>query len=115
MTGGIPEKFLPVPWGERLYLIPAKGIIKFCNEINSRWEPRKGPHGSFFLKQEDRIQEAQGLPEIPEKFRPYLLEEPVDAAIIDIIKIEANVNNTLKKGDHKNRQSCGLSANALRT
>ena len=28
MTSGIPEKFLPVPWGERMYLIPQGEIIK---------------------------------------------------------------------------------------
>ena len=97
VTGGIPEKFLPVPWGERLYLIPVKGIINFCNEINSRWEPRKGQYGFFFLKREDWMKEVQGQPEIPEQFRPYLLEEPVAAAIIDIVKIETNSSSTLKR------------------
>ena len=101
VTGGIPEKFLPVPWGERMYLIPQGEIIKFCNEINSRREPRKGQHGSFFLKKEDRMKEAQGLPEIPDKFRPYLLEEPVDAIITDVVKIETNSRETLKRATVK--------------
>ena len=39
---GIDEKFIPVAWGDRKYLIPASDIVGFCNEVNAGDEPRKG-------------------------------------------------------------------------
>jgi len=59
-TFGIPAEFLPVPWGERLYLIPPDEMIEFSNEINSRREPRNEAFGQFFMRVGDWEKEVQG-------------------------------------------------------
>jgi len=82
--GNYASERIPIRWGERLYLIPTDGIVRFCNAINSGKEPRNGPHGQFFLRRGDWEKEAPGKPELPKEFMPYLLDKPVDAAIVSI-------------------------------
>jgi len=82
--GNYANEYMPIRWGERIYLIRADGIIEFCNAINSRTEPRTGVYGRFLLRREDEKKEAKGKPQLPEKFMPYLLDKPVDAAIVSI-------------------------------
>jgi hypothetical protein len=74
----------PIRWGERVYLIPSDGIVRFCDAINSREEPRKRADGRFFLRLNDWEKEAKGKPELPEEFMPYLLDKPVDAVIVSV-------------------------------
>jgi hypothetical protein len=97
VTGGIPEKFLPVSWGERLYLIPPNEMIEFCNEMNSRREPRDEAFGFYFLRDKDWEKEVQGQPKIPEQFKPYLLKKPVTAVLTSIIKTETDLKKYYDK------------------
>jgi len=91
---GCPGELTPIHWGERIYLIPSKGLIAFCNDINSRREPRTGIHGSFFLRDNDWDKKVDGMkPELPEKYQPYLLEHPVDAKITEIVEIRQSPDN----------------------
>ncbi|MCL2743848.1 MAG: hypothetical protein FWE67_08355, partial [Planctomycetaceae bacterium] len=82
--GNYAAEYKPIRWGNRLYLIPTSEIIAFCNAVNSGNEPRKGVNGFFFLQWGDEKKEVKGKPELPEKFMPYLLDKPVDAAIVSI-------------------------------
>ena len=83
-TGNYASEYMPIRWGERLYLIPPGEIVQFCNAINSGNEPRRGPHGRFFLRRDDWKKEAPGKPELPKELMPYLLDKPVDVAIVSI-------------------------------
>ena len=82
--GRYASEYKPIRWDERIYLIPANEIVQFCNDINSGSEPRKGVHGQSFLRRGDEKKEAEGKPVLPEEFMPYLLDEPIDAAIVSV-------------------------------
>lgn len=79
----LPE-LIPVPWGERLYLVPSKLMYAFCNEINAQSEPRNRAHGQFFLRRDDWKKQVEGKPKLPEQYMPYLLDKPVNAEIIAV-------------------------------
>lgn len=81
---GIAEDFVVVPWGERRYLIPSDDFLGFCNEVNSGSEPRDGMYGFYLMRRGDETISVSGLPEVPEAFRKYLLDSPIEATIIDV-------------------------------
>jgi len=81
----------PIRWGERVYLIPTFRIIEFCNAINSGRESRSRTSGRFYLRRGDERKEAEGKPELPEEFMPYLLDKPVDATIASVKNIQGNI------------------------
>lgn len=83
-TGNYATEYFPLKWGERLYMLPKKEIVKFCNAVNSYEEPRKRVHGSFLLRRDDWEKPVESGPDLPEKYRPYLLAEPVDAKIVSV-------------------------------
>jgi hypothetical protein len=78
---GIAPELIPVTWGPRHYLIPADGVVGFCNEINEGREPRTDGHGSYFLRRGDEGKAVTGFPSIPEEYRRYLLTKPIEATI----------------------------------
>ena len=84
---GIAAEFIPVRWGKRMYLVPTKEIVRFCNEVNSGLEPRKEPHGRQLLRHGDEKRLATGDPAIPVEYRAYLLKEPIKAEITKIAKV----------------------------
>lgn len=81
---GLSPAFLPVKWGERMYLIPADEVAEFCNAINYGDEPRRSARGSFLLREGDHEKKAEGTPALPEKYRPYLLIQPIESRIVKI-------------------------------
>ncbi len=81
---GIAEEFIPVPWGERHYLIPADDIVGFCNKVNEGTEPRDAGHGFYLLREGDEKHVASGFPMVPEEYRPYLLAAPIAAEIVNV-------------------------------
>lgn len=83
---GIAQKFTPIAWGERMYLVPSDDIIGFCNEVNDGSEPRKAGHGSYLLRRGDEKKEVKGFPTIPAKCKTYLLAHPIDVEIVAIGK-----------------------------
>ena len=81
---GISPAFLPIKWGERRYLIATDEVVEFCNAINDGREPRKSVYGSFLLRDDDYKKKAEGFPPLPDKYRPYLLGQPIKAEIVKI-------------------------------
>lgn len=82
IAGGL----VPIAWGCRRYLITPTEMLEFCNEVNSGREPRKGIHGMYLLRRGDEARAADGLPTVPAEFAPYLLDRPIDAAIVAVGK-----------------------------
>jgi hypothetical protein len=79
-----PDMIL-VRWGERRYLVPAKRVIGFCNEVNQGSEPRTEAVPSFYLlRTGDEKKKVRGLPELPAEYRDYLLLKPVEATVIAV-------------------------------
>jgi len=81
---GIATEFLPIFWGKRTYLVPSDEVVEFCNDINSEREPRERAHGFFLLRRGDEKIKVTGVPVLPEKYRAYILKEPVRATVISV-------------------------------
>ena len=84
--GGIANEFITVRWGERIYLVPPRDIVGFCNEVNSGFEPRNNPHGRYLLRRGDEKRKAKGDPAVPPEFQTCLLKQPIKASITQILK-----------------------------
>ncbi len=80
----IAEELHLVAWGGRTYLIPEKDMLKFCDSIDAKQEPRRDIHGFHLLKCGDEKKKVTGLPTIPEVYERYLLNYPVAATITAI-------------------------------
>jgi len=75
----LADEFVTLTWEDQLYLVPADGIIDFCNEVNSEYNVR------FFLRTDRlRPQPDKGVPNVPDMFKPYLLAKPVEGRIIAV-------------------------------
>ena len=81
--GSAPEKVL-IRWGERRYLVAADDVVGFCNQVNQGREPRANVHGATFMRSGDERKKVEGLPELPEQYRDYLLKAPVTASVVEI-------------------------------
>ena len=78
----MPTEWITITWGDRLYLVPADGIVGLCNAINA------GNLGfnPFFVRGDYRnnLRQPEGLPDVPETYKPYLLIKPIEGAIITV-------------------------------
>jgi hypothetical protein len=83
--GGTPTDFIPVRWGDRLYLVPAQDKGKFCNEVNQGTEPREGAHGLFYLRRDDWKKKVTGWPVVPKEWVPLLLKKPLQGKIVEVL------------------------------
>jgi hypothetical protein len=83
---GFPTTFMPIKWGDRRYLIPSENVVKFCNAVNYGSEPRDYLHGFFLFLPGDHEIKVKGFPDLPEKYRPYLLDQPIEAEIVKVGK-----------------------------
>jgi hypothetical protein len=81
---GIAEEFIPVAWGERVYLIPSDDVVGFCNKVNEGIEPRDAFYGFYLLRKGDEKKTVSGFPIVPEEYRAYLLDKPITAEIVSI-------------------------------
>jgi hypothetical protein len=90
---GIADALIPVAWGDRKYLISSDEVVDFCNDVNAGFEPRTDEygrryghqeHGMSFLRLGDQEKQVVGPPIVPKDYRPYLLKEPITAAILAV-------------------------------
>jgi len=81
---GIAPEFLPIIWGERHYLIPADGVVRFANAINAGFEPRGSNSGQFLLKRGDASRQVSGYPSLPSEYAEYLLRRPIKAEVSSV-------------------------------
>jgi hypothetical protein len=79
--GSLASEFIPIKWGERTYLIPTNEVVDFCNSVNDGTEPRTRHYGEHLLRRGEERRPAPGKPDVPLKFRPYLLERPISTKI----------------------------------
>ena len=71
-------EFVLIPWGDQLCLIPADRIINFCNAVNS------GFVICFFRDFHYGTRRPTEKPDVPEEFKPYLLEKPIEGQVISV-------------------------------
>ena len=79
---GISSEFIPVSWGSRVYLIPPKDMIEFCNSVNAGFEPRNDMHGRHLLRCGDEKKLVAGFPSVPAAYEQYLQKRPITSEII---------------------------------
>ncbi len=77
-SGGTPTDFVPVRWGERLYLVPKDAGKAFCSLVNEGWEPRSNIHGHVYLRRGDWEKKVTGLPIVPKEWESLFQQKPVD-------------------------------------
>ena len=82
---GTATDFIPIRWGERLYLIPEADRWEFCNAVNQGSEPRDRPHGQSYLRSGDWRKKVSGLPIVPEAWHSLLLKAPIDGRVIEVL------------------------------
>jgi hypothetical protein len=58
------SRYEPVRWGGRLYLVAAEDVEGFLAEARQGREPRRGPHGSHYLRKGDWRISVSGPPEL---------------------------------------------------
>jgi len=88
---GSESRFLPIRWGDRLYLIEPERLVAFANAVNAGHEPRMKAQGVFFLRSGDWNKPVTGGPTLPAVYRAYLLEKPVEARILRVVGEEENL------------------------
>jgi hypothetical protein len=86
---GIASHLIPIQWGDRTYLISENKVLDFCNDINAGFEPRRGAHGSYFLREGDFEKLVSGKPKLPKHAESYLLEKPILAQTVRVGKTSA--------------------------
>jgi hypothetical protein len=67
----------PVFWDKRTYLVPTNSMSEFCAAVNGEYEPRRFPIGNYLVKTESWDKLVQGLPEVPEAWKDYILTNQI--------------------------------------
>jgi RNA polymerase sigma factor (sigma-70 family) len=76
---------IPVKWGGRTYLVAPLKMGLFGSQVNIGSEPRTETFGSrFLLREGDEATSVTGWPDLPEKYRHFLLEDAVYAAVTSV-------------------------------
>jgi hypothetical protein len=97
--GLLSERLVPVPWGDRLYLIGESTLPDFVNFVNNGWEPREEEMGSFLFKEGDSRRSAKGRPELPAVWKRCVLERPLRGRIAAVVdKAEGEVDLGERQG-----------------
>lgn len=78
----VATELIPISWGDYLYLVPADEIIDFCNIVNAG----DAIFGTFFIRGTYpwKSPPPSGKPDVPEEYKPYLLEKPIEGEIITV-------------------------------
>ena len=84
--GDFSRVLVPVPWGNRLYLIGEEQLAEFVNAVNSGLEPCAEMCGSFLLRDGDQKVKATGMPTLPADYSSRLLDKPLYAHVTKIIE-----------------------------
>ncbi len=77
------QRFAPVTWGGRRYIIDARGLRDFCAIVRQGkvCDCHFGRTGSVYLRVGDEKLKPQGAPELPRKWASYLLPEPITGTV----------------------------------
>ena len=95
----LPNDLVPVKWGKRQYLVAREQGIAFCNAVNRGKEPRDSEYGDFALGEGQEEMPVAGGPEIPEQWSQYLLKDPVQGEVTELLPdMKAKVNVGRKQG-----------------
>jgi hypothetical protein len=91
---GFADHVVPVPWGERMYLIPENELAAFASEVNLGMEPRKDAHGIFLMREGDESRKVYGMPLLPTAQRSLIHDIPVQVGVLSVKQLQDD------RGDH---------------
>ncbi len=77
-----PADLVKVKWGDQHYLVPTDRLIAFA--YAARNVGRSYEINEFFLKESDRDKRRYGLPEVPARYKKYLVSAPILATIVEV-------------------------------
>lgn len=80
-----PNSLIPIIWGERRYLVEPMAMEDFCLGVNSGWEETRPERSAGYLRLDDRPKPVQGLPLVPPQYRTLLLDQPIEAAVSEVL------------------------------
>lgn len=78
---GFADHVVPVPWGERMYLIPEEELSAFASAVNLGDEPRKDAQGMFLMRQGDEKRKVGGMPLLPLAQRSLIRRVPLEVGV----------------------------------
>jgi hypothetical protein len=77
--------WMPIPWGDRLYLVNSGHLQQFVNDVNLGREPRRTATGSYLLREEDHLSSVKGQPDLPPEWRPFLLPRRLKGRLLKVL------------------------------
>ncbi len=98
-----PDVLVPVPWGDRIYLLYEWQWLGFCNQLNGGWLDAPAGVGFKYYVLQRSGKVPTGLPDLPPEWRLYLLASPCEAKVITVepggnVVAELLTGNGLKVG-----------------
>jgi hypothetical protein len=107
MPASLPNDLVPVRWGGRTYLVPENDRLVFCSVINRGDMPTNMRNGRFASIDHYSGKRPKGMPEVPEEWRPFLLQRPVTAAITELLPNQVvTINAGAKAGLEAGMEIC---------
>ncbi|MDZ4342467.1 MAG: hypothetical protein U1E51_08555, partial [Candidatus Binatia bacterium] len=94
---GTPTRFLPINWGDRLYLVSENQVLDFVNKINQGNEPRNNRFGYFYLREGDENKKVDGFPKLSAQWQEFLLKEPISGEVVKKVNRKKGIVNRGKK------------------
>jgi hypothetical protein len=79
---GFADHLVPVPWGDRMYMISEKELPAFASAVNFGDEPRNDAHGMFLMRQGDESRKVNGVPMLPVAQRSLIREVPLEVGVV---------------------------------
>lgn len=127
-NGNEPELLCPVRWGKRMYLVSARteqqwlvellkqskididtadvnAFVGFSCDVNAGFEPRQALQGTAYIKIGDENKAAEGVPDLPACYLPYILKKPVKGEIVSIISCVRMQESPLMCDSNSNKGS----------
>jgi hypothetical protein len=85
-VGYLAGDYIPIDWGNRVFLVPEKERLLFCSAANGAFIPRcvsRGPGKAYPGPFARRT--LEGVPIVPREWKPFLLTQPVVGSITELI------------------------------
>lgn len=84
---GFADHVVPVPWGDRMYMISKKELPEFASAVNLGDEPRKYAQGSFLMRKGDEQRKVYGMPVLPLAQRSMIREVPLEVGVVSAKRV----------------------------
>lgn len=79
---GFADHVVPVPWGDRMYMLSKEEIPAFASAVNMGGEPRKDAQGMFLMRKGDESRKVYGMPVLPPAQRSLIREVPLEVGVV---------------------------------